>query len=64
MSVSWLERRGRGWVESGAGVWKADLNESKGRRWKGQGVPENKWTGIIWDISTRLGRHNDGERQP
>lgn len=26
--------------------------------------PENKCTGIIWGISTRLGRYNDGERQP
>lgn len=46
------------------GVWKADLNGSKGRRWKGQWASENEWTRIIWGISTRSGRYNDGERQP
>lgn len=37
------------------GVWKADLNGSKGRRWKGQWASENEWTQIIWGISTRSG---------
>lgn len=46
------------------GAWKADLNESKGRRWKGLWAAVNEWTRIIWGICTRSGRYNDGERQP
>lgn len=46
------------------GAWKADLNQSLGRRWRGPWAPGNEWTRIIWGVCTRSGRYNDGEGQP
>lgn len=53
-----------GKVDGKWGAWKADLNQSKGRRWKRPSASGREWTRIIWGICTRSGWHNDGERQP
>ena len=51
-----------GKVDGKWGAWKADLNQSKGRRWKRPSASGSKWTVIIWGICTRSRQCNDGER--